>query len=106
MNTLVSRMLNGEKLNGFYLNIGRKEYFITTNRTNKTQSLASAILRKLLLPDNPDTRAEVLYWITKASCEIKTTKTGLSYFNIFGDNFAGYGSDDINDGNTVIIEIK
>lgn len=106
MNTLVDRMINGETLNGFYLKVARKEYFIKTARSNKTNALASAILKELLLPDNPDTRAEIMYWIMKASCQIKTTKSGHRYYNIFGDNFGGYGSDDITDGNTIIIEIK
>lgn len=106
MNALVERMINGETLNGFYLKVGRKEYFIKTARTNKTNALASAILKELLLPDSPATRAEILYWIKKASCQIKATKSGHRYFNIFGDNFGGYGSEDINDGNTIIIEIK
>lgn len=95
---------------GFYFNLGRKEVFIITDKTRKTQSLLSAILRKMELPDNPDTRSELNYWLMPAYLEKKhcpETEFGPAhdYYNIYGKNFSGYGSNDVNDGNTIVIKL-
>lgn len=92
--------------NGFYFKLGRKEYFCITEYKNKTKALASKILRVLLLPDNPDTQKELLYYMRSATCEIKhNEKFNRDYYNIYGDNFGGCGSDDVNDGFTVVFSI-
>lgn len=101
----------GNVYEGWYFNLGRKEIFIYTNRTHKTQTFLSKILQKLELPDNPDTRKELSYYLIKANMEIKhcpETEFGPAhdYYNIFGKNFSGYGSEDINDGKTIIINMK
>ena len=112
--TMVDDMKAGEILSGFYFNIGRKEFFVKTDYKNKTQVLAKKILRKLLLPENPDTIKELLYYIIPANCQIKhleansermVSPEGKYYYNIFGKNFSGYGSEDINDGKTIVFEI-
>lgn len=65
----INAMKTGKTVNGFYLTIGKLDFFIVSDRKNKTDKLASDILRKLLLPNNPDTRKEVLYWLVKATCK-------------------------------------
>ena len=74
-------------MKGFELIVGHKEYFIETDRTKKTDKLASEVLRKLLLPDSPDRRKEILYWMTKAECDLHTLPDGRSFYDIHGDKF-------------------
>lgn len=64
----INAMETGKTVNGFYLTIGKLDFFIVSDRKNKTNKLASDILRKLLLPNNPDTRKEVLYYISNGNC--------------------------------------
>lgn len=52
---------------GYVFMIGNKEYFCSVLYKNKTQQLASKILRKLQLPDNPSTRRELLYYMKRTS---------------------------------------
>lgn len=115
-NTLIERMKSGETLKGFYFNLGKTEIFVKTDRKNKTEKLASEIFHELKnygfqIPDNPDTRKELHYYLTPAYCEIKyfpgcdISPEPKHYFNIYHKNFSGYGSDDINDGKTIVIEL-
>ena len=100
---------------GFYFQLGKKEVFVETTYKKKTEKLASNIFMALIkhgysIPDNPDTRKELLYYLLPASLEIKhcpDTEFGPAhdYYNIFGKSFSGYGSDNINDGKTIIITI-
>ena len=91
-------------MKGFTFVLGNKDIFVETEKKNKTEKLASEILRKLLLPDNPDTRKELLYWLQKAECEVRTLSNGKQYYEIYGDHFGGRGSF-IDDGKTVIIKL-
>lgn len=56
-------------LEGFLLKCGKKYYFFKTVYTTKNNYLASKILRKLELPENPDTISEIKYWLNKATLE-------------------------------------
>lgn len=89
---------------GFTFQLGQKDIFIKTSLKNKTQGLARKILCKLGIPENPDTIRTLLYYLAKATCEIKTPSDGVQYYNIAGENFSGHGSD-VNDGRTIIIEL-
>ena len=89
-------------MKGFTFPLGRKDVFVETEYKNKTENLASKILRKLQLPDNPSTRKEVLRYLQKAECEIKGTTR--KYYEIHGENFGGKGSF-VDDGNTIIIKL-
>ena len=111
---LVDSMKNGAVLKGFYFNLGKNEIFVKTDYARKTKSLASKILRKFSLPENPDTIKEILYYLMPAWCEIKFCKghhdgplqwNDRYYYNIYGKNFSGFGSDNINDKHTIVIEI-
>ena len=95
-----------EALRGFMFNCGPFTVFVRTDYKNKTQALASKILNACELPDNSTTRNEILYFTRPAFCEIKHNNNfSRDYFNIYGDTFGGYGSDDITDGKTILIEI-
>lgn len=91
-------------MKGFTFMLKDKDVFVETSYVNKTENLASKILTKMLLPDNPDTRKELLYWLQKAECEIKTLGNGKQMYDIHGDNFGGKGSF-VDDGKTVIIKL-
>ena len=91
-------------MTGFTFRLGRKDVFVETTAKNKTKKLAEKILYKLELPVNPDTISEVLYWLMKANCEIKTLNNGKQYYDIYGNNFGGYGSF-LDDGMTILIKV-
>lgn len=90
---------------GFTFQLGNKDVFIITKRQRKTETLASAILRKLEKPDNPSIRKQLLDCLRKATLEMKTLSNGNQYYEISGDGFGGRGSF-INDGKTVIINLE
>ena len=96
-------------MKGFTMYLKGKDFFFVTNRQNKTTTLAKEIIRSLVnigydIPDHPDVIKEVLYYIQKANCEIRTLSNGKQYYEISGDGFAGKGSF-VDDGNTVIINL-
>ena len=104
-NDYIEGLKAGNVLTGFYLPAGStKEYFFVTERKNKTTALASAVLTALQLPDAARLQSEILYFLQPARCSVKKAR-GKFYFDISGDNFGGYGSDDITDGKTVIITL-
>lgn len=89
-------------MTGFTFPLGNKDVFVVTEAKRKTRTLARQILRKMMLPDG---RAdELLYWLQKAECDIKTLSNGKQYYEIHGDGFGGNGSF-VDDGNTIIITL-
>ena len=90
---------------GFYLYIGRKEYFLVSNKVNITDRLAMDFLNRIQNHLNLFTNiSPAIIDITKrkirkACLSYHTTSTGYNYIDISGDNFGGYG-----DENTVIFE--
>lgn len=90
---------------GFYFKLGGKHVFVETCKTRKTERLAGKILRAMALPDNCDTRRELLYWMRRATCEIRTLKNGRAYWEIAGRDFGGCGSF-IDDGMTIILDLR
>ena len=96
-------------MKGFTFPLGRKDVFVETERKNKTESLASMILKELVnigydIPDNPSTRKEVVYYLQKAECEIHKLSNGREYYEIHGATFGGKGSF-VDDGMTIIIHL-
>ena len=97
-------------MKGFTIFVKRKDIFIETDRVRKTKELAKLIIRKLNetgefdIPDNQWAIHDVLHYLQKAECEIKTLSNGKQYYEIHGENFGGKGSF-VDDGNTVIIHI-
>lgn len=88
-------------MKGFTLFYQQKDYFIETDRKNKTEKLAKEICHKLFIPDG---RAkELMWWLRKAECEIEPLANGKQLIRIHGDNFSIC---DISDSeNTVIIKL-
>ena len=76
-------------MKGFTFPYKSKTVFVQTTRERKTRSLAKNILRQMLLPDG---RAdELLYWIQKAECELKTLEDGADWYSIKGKDFSEFG---------------
>ena len=107
-NTVGNWELEEEMLiKGFTFPYGKKDVFVETSLKNKTQRLASAIIRGMVnvgidIPDSPGTRKAILDLLRPAVCEIKGI--GRKYYEIHGDGFGGCGSF-IDDGMTIIIKI-
>ena len=90
---------------GFYITLGRKEIFVVSDYTNKTDQLAEKILRKLInygydIPINPDTKKELLYWTTPATIEYKD---GWRQINGIKSTFIVNSP---NDSNLLLIELN
>lgn len=98
---------------GWYFNVGRKEFFVESNQKNKTKKFAEKILDAMKVPVTDGNISFLLYSLVKANLEIKhcpaCPEFGMEehdYYNIFGKNFCGLGSSDVNDGMTVILTVN
>ena len=91
-------------MTGFTFPYGRRDVFVETTCKNKTKKLAQKILAKMDLPDNPSTISDLLYYLTRATCEIRTLGNGRQYYEITGDGFGGKGSF-VDEGMTIIIKL-
>lgn len=97
-------------MKGFTIFVKGKDVFIETDRTRKTKELAKLIIRKLNgtgefdIPDNQWAIHDVLYYLQKAECEIKTLGNGKQHYDIHGENFGGKGNF-VDDGKTIIIKL-
>lgn len=95
-------------MNGFYIHVYGKDCFMVTNAKNKTKRLALDFINKIQNKINrfseidENTLKIIQNKISAAHCEIKTTKDNRQYYNIFGENFGGYGSF-VDDGETIIV---
>jgi len=83
---------------GFTFPVGKRDVFIITERKNKTENLARKILRRLMMPENPDTIRELLYYMQPAELEIKQVKSSMlgeefmrPMWEIHGKGFGGRG---------------
>ena len=97
---------------GWYFNVGRKEIFVESDQKNKTCKFAEKILTALDYPTNSGNIDFVLHQLIKANLEVKHCPANPTfgvvehdYYNIFGKNFSGYDSEDVNDGRTIIIKV-
>lgn len=96
-------------LKGFTFFLNNKDYFVETDRTNKTQNLAAEILQLLGYSVTEGNTKALLYRLKKATCEIKIAENAdrkdKRYYEISGEGFGGCGSW-IDDGSTVILKIN
>lgn len=100
-------------LEGWYFYLGGKEYFCETSRQNKSKGLLEGILWFLNKPVTEGNLEYLKSILLKANLEVKwlpdTPDLGVKghhYYNIWGNNFYGYGSNDINDGKTIVFQLK
>lgn len=76
---------------GFYFRLSGKDVFVETVYQRKTESLLRKILKACELPDNPDTRAELSYFLKPAKCDLREDSIGRQYYEIYGKGWGGYG---------------
>ena len=89
---------------GFYFYDNNKDYFVETNQTKITYTLAKNILIAMNI-EPVEYKVQIIKdKLKKANCEIKTLSSGRQYYEISGVNFGGYGSF-VDDGNTIIFKI-
>ena len=96
-------------LKGFTFFLNNTDYFVETDRINKTQNLAAEILQLLGYSVTEGNTKALLYRLKKATCEIKIAENAdrkdKRYYEISGEGFGGCGSW-IDDGSTVILKIN
>lgn len=84
---------------GFYCRMYGKDCFIETNQKNRTERLALDFINKVQNKLNDFSNVDehtinlVKNNMRAAAMEVKTLKNGLSYIDIHGENFGGYGCD-------------
>ena len=98
---------------GWYFNIGRKEFFVESSQQNKTKKFAEKILEAMKAPVTDGSISFLLCSLIKANLEIKHSPASPDLgveehdsYNIFGKNFNGSGSENVNDGMTVILIVN
>lgn len=96
-------------MHGFTFFYRQKDYFVETERTNKTQNLAAEIL-PLIGCSVTDENINALLWrLQKANCEIKTAENTdrkeKRYYEISGDGFGGCGGW-LDDGSTIVLKMN
>lgn len=93
---------------GYYLYAFGKDCFIATDAQKRTKTLALDFLNKIQNATNRfyNINEESINFVKNAMrpafCEIKTLSNGKQYYDIFGDDFGGYGSF-IDDSKTIIV---
>lgn len=84
---------------GFYCRMYGKDCFMETEKKNRTDSLALDFINKVQNKLNDFSNVDehainiVKNNMKTATMEVKTLKNGLSYIDISGENFGGYGCD-------------
>lgn len=84
---------------GFYCRMYGKDCFMETEKKNRTDSLALDFINKVQNKLNDFSNVDehainiVKNNMRTATMEVKTLKNGLSYIDISGENFGGYGCD-------------
>ena len=82
---------------GFYCRMYGKDCFMETEKKNRTDSLALDFINKVQNKLNDFSNVDehainvVKNNMRTATMEVKTLKNGLSYIDINGENFGGYG---------------
>ena len=90
-------------MNGFTFLWNNKDYFVVTEKKNKTDALVTEIARACGFPIYA--KHDLSFRLQKATCEIKTLSNGRQMYEISGENFGGGGSF-TDDGKTVIINLS
>lgn len=73
---------------GFTFPYGVRTAFIVTDYKTNNEHLARKILRKLELPENPDTIKELRYWMQPAEIHRESAGSRGDYYLIRGSNFS------------------
>ena len=101
-------MVNEKIREGFYFFGANHEFFVETAQQVKNRKLARKIAEAICFEADDYTVETIFKRLQKAHCKNTcfTNKEGKQIYGyeIYGENFAGYGSVDKNDGKTIIIK--
>ena len=102
-------MVNEKIREGFYFFGANHDFFVETAQQVKSRKLARKIA-EMISYEVSDYTIETIFWrLQKAWCKDTcfTNSEGkqICGYEIYGENFAGYGSVDKNDGKTTIIKL-
>ena len=102
-------MVNEKIREGFYFFGANHEFFVETAQQVKNRKLARKIAEAICFEADDYTVETIFKRLQKAHCKNTcfTNKEGKQIYGyeIYGENFAGYGSVDKNDGRTTIIKL-
>ena len=102
-------MKNEKIKEGFYFFGADHDFFVETEQKVKSRKLARKIAEAISFEVNDYTIETIFKRLQKASCKDAcfTNSEGKKVYGyeIWGENFAGYGSVDKNDGKTTIIKL-
>lgn len=102
-------MRNEKIRKGFYFFGANHDFFVETDQQIKSRKLAHQIAKAISFEVNDYTIETIFQRFQKAHCKDTcfTNKEGkeICGYEIWGENFAGYGSIDKNDGKTTIIKL-
>lgn len=102
-------MKNENNREGFYFFGAKRDFFVETDQQVKSRKLARKIAEAICFEVNDYTIETIFKRLQKAWCKDTcfTNSEGkqICGYEIYGDNFAGYGSVDKNDGKTTIIKL-
>lgn len=85
-------------MDGWYFNIGKREFFVKSNQIRKTSKFLAKVLTKAGYPETEKGMCYLRENMIRARYEICCSKNGFRYVNISGVNFSGFG-----DENTTVI---
>ena len=102
--------MENEKIReGFYFFGTNHDFFVETDQQVKSRKLARKIAEAISFKVNDYTIETIFSRLQKAWCKDTcfTNQEGkqICGYELYGKNFAGYGSVDKNDGRTVIIKL-
>jgi hypothetical protein len=96
-------------MTGFTFFFKQKDYFVETNRKNKTQNLAAEILPLIGCSVSDENVKALLCRLRKSNCEIKTAENTdrkeKRYYEISSDGFSGRGGW-LDDGSTIVLKMS
>ena len=102
--------MENEKIReGFYFFGAKRDFFVVTDQQVKSRKLAYKIAKAICFEADDYTVETIFRRLQKAWCKDTcfTNSEGKQIYGyeIYGENFAGYGSVDKTDGKTIIIKL-
>ena len=102
-------MKNEKIREGFYFFGANHDFFVETKQEVKSRKLARKIAEAIFFEADDYTIETIVRRLQKAHCKDTcfTNSEGkeICGYEIYGENFAGYGSVDKTDGKTIIIKL-
>ena len=102
-------MVNEKIRKGFYFFGANHDFFVETDQQIRSRKLAHQIAKAISFEVNDYIIETIFKRLQKAHCKdtcfINSERKEICGYEIYGENFAGYGSIDKTDGKTTIIKL-